>query len=111
MNTLMTGLTVLQYRLAMLDAFLTRQEWRAVVQTAKNQSGRVEDINSRTYYLSDGGYSRIGIGLPQEDNSIPVFLDSVSREEVRLGWVMARELVEDVRQAAYDEWKAAGYVE
>ena len=111
MNTLMTGLSVLQYRLAMLDAFLTGKEWREVVQTAKCQSGKVEDINSRTYYLSDGGYSRVCIGLPREDNAIPVFLDSVSIPSTVERWAFAKELIEDVRQAAYDEWKKEGYIE
>lgn len=108
-------LTPLQLRLAVLDAFLTRTGWVEVVRSDKRQGG-VEKISQTTYYLSDGGYSRISIGPLGwceyawcEDGETGVFLDPVSTSTVKSNWTLCKELVEDVARAATNEWKALGY--
>lgn len=93
-------MTKLQEQLAYLDAALTRKDWRTVSDPNKLARANVETIASETYYLSDGGYSRIGYDV----ETGRIFLDSVSRQEVKDGWKFCKELIADVEKSLAAEW-------
>jgi len=89
------GLTLFQYRMAMLDAFLTRKNWATVVHTAKNRNASpasMTDGGDCAYYLSDGGYSRICVNI----DTGRLFLTSNSRQEVKDLWACCKEAIADL---------------
>lgn len=99
-----------------LDMFLTRKTQRDVEHTSRNSSiQRPEDFiegrGDNCYYLSDGGYSRIGFNLETGRlfptyNSLPIvferweFCKELRREVeseihqagIRLGWWTAEDM-------------------
>lgn len=109
MKEIVSVISPLTHRLATLDAFLTGKDWKTVLATARGQDS-LEEISSRTYYLSDGGYSRVCISLPDAEDMVYVFLDSVSTDRARERWTMCRELISDVCDAATEEWRRLGYL-
>lgn len=75
-----------------LDIILTGKHPAQVNHTSKNQIKNVREVveDGMIYYLSDGGYSRVSIGLRyNEDNKqeeMFLTLCSESTDRVRLNW-------------------------
>lgn len=78
--------TVRACLLILLDCALTGKTYYEAAHTAKNQRGRfpLDDV----YYLSDGGYSRVGFN--RETGKL--FLTYNSRDEVREVWPRCEEI-------------------
>lgn len=99
-------LTDFQYKLALLDAFLTGHSWADVSRTARQRAASpgefVEGSGDTAYYLSDGGYSRVAC----DPFTHRLFLTSNSLEGPKEMWAKAGKLLTDV-QAAVDEWAQA----
>lgn len=103
-------MTILKLKLVALDAFLTQKTLRETEQTASHQGCDVFSIRRNTYYLSDGGYSRICIHHSDEPmGDCSVFLDSVSLPKTKERWYLAQNLVDEVQRAAETEYHEAGW--
>lgn len=95
-----------KYKICMLDAALTRKDWRTVQHTFSNSSIKIPLHfiigTKRAYYLSDGGYSRICCTENGE-----FFLANVSIDPARANWVNCKELIADIEaliKEAIQEW-------
>ncbi len=87
--------------LIQLDMALTCRNRQECEHTASNQSFDVFDLISNSYYLSDGGYSRICFSFDDDSDDAGIFLSSVSREEVATRWrYVSQMLIDDINTAA-----------
>jgi hypothetical protein len=90
-----TELTDFQFVMSCLDGVVTGKIARVTRHTASNQAKTIEEwyfSSERAWYLSDGGYSRIGC---TDDGHL--FLASVSRDEVKVRWTKT-SLVQDIER-------------
>jgi hypothetical protein len=93
-------MTPLQEKLISLDTALTEKTQRETEQTGRNQNASAETLYMNTYYLSDGGYSRVGYDMSTER----VFLDSLSLPKVRENWAKCTDLIREVEEEIEKEW-------
>lgn len=107
----MDNLTLLQYLLAMLDAALTGKDWKTVLHTASSQSASTSRFleGDHSYYLSDGGYSRVAVNIL--DGRYPLYLTSNSRDEVKQRWVNCKELILDAETELHRLLRVEGWME
>jgi len=99
-----TELTPLLKKFAQLDQILTNKNWRSVTQQAwgyKEKFSNPEKMfdvvfGGHIYYLSDGGYSRIGI----DDLSGKLYLTSNSLDKPKEKWKTpeAQQLINNIEQ-------------
>lgn len=98
--------TDFQWRMFDLDAALTGKDARHVAQTTRQKRWTtvLEWLDHYDiWYLSDGGYSRIGFSWESRD----LFLCSESRAEVKAAWERCAKLMADaeaeIRKALAEE--------
>jgi hypothetical protein len=91
------NLNSFQYLLADLDNFLTNKTYNDVCHTSHSQKFSEERFllgSSSIYYLSDGGYSRIGFN----HDTKKLFLTSNSLNRPKKNWESAKELREAIEE-------------
>ena len=98
-------MTPFREKLCALDAFLTGRLATEVAHNARNQKGDLFDMVSRTYYLSDGGYSRVGLVL-NDDDTVTAFLDSLSTDRAKAAWCIAGRQIRELEEAATAELRS-----
>jgi hypothetical protein len=96
------GLNSFQWAMFNLDTALTGKSEKDVLHTIGDQPSNPEEWFGRgdVWYLSDGGYSRVGFNLGHG-----LYLTSSSRDEVKLAWEHCKELrdeVENLLLTVYD---------
>jgi hypothetical protein len=99
------GGTVLSAALVALDRALTGREPEAMAD-CRHLTDVMSWLDHGIVYLSDGGYSRIGINT--DVDPFRVFLCIGARQQVRDAWETAtaeREAVNAILRAACDEWR------
>jgi hypothetical protein len=87
-------MTDFQRKLACLDAVLTGKYSADVVHTAKFNAATPEmfAFGDSLYYLSDGGYSRIGYN----NSAKKLFLTSESLERPKASWALCECLIASI---------------
>ena len=96
---------MLSAALIALDRALTGRE-PAAMADCRRIPDVVSWLDHGILYLSDGGYSRIGINM--DVDPYRVFLCIGARQQVRDAWEMAlaeREAVDAILRDACDEWR------
>jgi len=98
------NLSDLLKKMAKLDQALTGKDWRTVTQQAYSYKDKFSDpeymfgfaYGGDVYYLSDGGYSRVGVS----DESGKLFPTSNSLDKVKNNWnaPAAQSIIKDVEQ-------------
>lgn len=79
---------------AFLDAALTGKKWAEVLHTAITRKITPEKLFSDAYYLSDGGYSRIGLNI----DTLRLFICDESLDKPKENWANCKELISDIER-------------
>lgn len=94
----------LQQALIELDMALTGKPRSVCLHTARSQRVTAESWLGDVYYLSDGGYSRVGVNY---EFKIHLTCDSLPATQSR--WLQAQDAVARVECALHAELRACGW--